>query len=718
MTADAPLLSSLWYRVASLRPRLAAHARLHRHRYRGELWYLLQDPATGRVHRFTPAARLILAAMDGRRSVSDLWQLAQRRLGERAPTQDEIIQLLGQLHGGDLLHTNVPPDALELFERGQRHATQKRRRSWTNPMALRIQLVDPGRFLDRFVPLWRLLWGRIGGSAWLLVVLPALVLLPRHWPELTNNLSDQVLQADNLLLLALVFPLVKALHELGHATATRAGGGEVHDMGLMLLVLMPVPYVDASAATVMRSRWRRALVGAAGMLVELIVAALAFYVWLAVEPGLVRAVCFNVMIVAGVSTLVFNGNPLLRYDAYYILADLIELPNLAQQSARYWGYLAERYLLRVHDAVPPSRSRSERAWFGFYGISSTIYRLFVTFAIALFIGTQFFFIGVILALWAIVMMIGVPVFKALRHLQARPSLRERRGAVLAYGGAALVALMALVLLLPLPSRTQAEGVVWLPEQATVRAGANGFFTRFEAEPGSIVKSGQPLVASRDPALDAQSRLQHARVAELEANYNNEFVNDRARAEIVRKQLGLERDSLERTLERTRALTVAAEVDGVFTVAKPADMNGRFYRKGEVLGYVLGAVQPVVRVVVEQAMVDSVALSTQSVELRLADDVGRVLSGRIVRQVPAGDTEVPSRALVSQGGGRIAADPRDPQGRRTLERIFQIDVLLSEPLARSNAYGQRVFVRFDMRPEPLAAQSYRALRRLFLNHFSV
>ena len=115
----------------------------------------LQDPATGRVHRFTPAARLVLAAMDGRRSVDDLWHLAQRQLGEDAPTQDDLIQLLGQLHGSDLLATNVSPDALELFDRGAKAERSKNRRSWMNPMAVRIALWDPGTFLDRFVPLWQ-----------------------------------------------------------------------------------------------------------------------------------------------------------------------------------------------------------------------------------------------------------------------------------------------------------------------------------------------------------------------------------------------------------------------------------------------------------------------------------------------------------------------------------------------------------------------------------
>ena len=149
----------------------------------------------------------------------------------------------------------------------------------------------------------------------------------------TTNDAVMGLRPTGGVLLWLCFPVVKFLHELGHAMVTKAGGGEVHEMGLMLLVMMPVPYVDASAANVLRSRWQRAVIGAAGMLTELFIAALAFYAWMLLEPGLLRAVCFNVMLVAGVSTLIFNGNPLLRYDAYYILADLIELPNLAAQSA-------------------------------------------------------------------------------------------------------------------------------------------------------------------------------------------------------------------------------------------------------------------------------------------------------------------------------------------------------------------------------------------------
>ena len=130
-------------------------------------------------------------------------------------------------------------------------------------------------------------------------------------------------------------------------------GGEVHEMGIMLLVLAPIPYVDASAAGAFRNKWRRALVGAAGMLVELFLAAIAMAAWVMVEPGLVRSVAFNVLFVAGASTLLFNGNPLLRYDGYYVLADLIEIANLGNRSNQYWQWLAKRYLFGVKSVERP-----------------------------------------------------------------------------------------------------------------------------------------------------------------------------------------------------------------------------------------------------------------------------------------------------------------------------------------------------------------------------
>jgi putative peptide zinc metalloprotease protein len=713
----APLLSNAWYRVADRRPKLRSHARLHRHRYRGEVWFLLQDPASSRVHRFTPAARFLISLMDGRRTVAELWQLARKHLGEGAPTQDEMVQLLGQLHAADLLQSDVTPDVAELFARSEREERARYFRSFANPMAIRVPLWDPDRFLNRIEGLIRLIWSRWGAILWLAVVVPAVFLISPHWPELTNDLADRVLSYNNLFALYMIFPLLKAAHELGHATATKAGGGEVHDLGFILLVLLPVPYVEASASTVFRSKYRRAVVGAAGVLVELFIAALAFYAWLLVEPGLTRALLFNVMLIASVSTLMFNGNPLLRYDAYYILADLLEIPNLAARSARYWGYIVERYILGVRDAESPNAMPREKAWFVFYGAAATAYRLLVTVVIAFFIASRFFFIGVLLAGWGVAAMTVFPLIKGIRHLAASTRLRRHRRRAIAAAAIILMLVGGGLFLLPVPYHTHSEGVVWLSEDAMVRAGANGFLADFLVPPRAAVTVGTPLIQSEDPLLQSQLHRAQAKVAELEAQYDAEFVADRGKAQVLLDRLDSERANLQRLIERQSELSVSARADGVFIAPDGPDMPGRYYRKGELLGYVVGPAPPLIRVVIPQSAVDRVRLDSDRVEVRAVDQPGVVWQGKLVRAVPSGGEFLPSKALAIEGGGEIATDPRETKGPKALQRVFQFDVELQD-VKRIDHFGQRVFVRFAHTMEPLGIQWYRSVRLLFLSSFNV
>ena len=713
----APLLSTLWYRVAELRPMLRSHAKMHRHQYRGQVWYLLQDPASGRVNRFGPAARLVISLMDGSRRVADIWEIANRRLGEDAPTQDEIIQLLGQLHAADLLRSDVNPDVAELFDRGEKEEKARHRRSFGNPMAIRAPIWDPDAFLNRFRPLIDVIWSRWGAALWLMVVLPAAFLILPHWPELSHNFSDRLLAVDNLFVLYMVFPLLKGLHELGHATATKARGGEVHDLGVILLVLLPVPYVEASASTAFRSKYQRALVGSAGVATELFIASIAFYLWLLIEPGVLRAVLFNVMVIAGVSTLIFNGNPLLRYDAYYILSDLIEIPNLAQRSLRYWGYLLERYVLGADDLEPPDASLGEKAWFVIYGAASSVYRVLVTVFIALFIAGRFFIVGVILALWAVFAMAVIPLIRGVHHLVNSPRLQRHRTRAVGVTVGLMVTVAAIVFLIPMPYHTQAEGVVWLQDEALVRAGVNGFMSEFLTEPGTHVVRGDPLIRLNDPKLTERLRAGEARVAQWQASYVMEKATDRTKAEITWEKLSEEQADLANTRRRVDELTIRAKTDGTFVVSTADDLPGRYYRQGDLLGYVIGRSQPVARVVVPQAAIDHVRLALDRVRVRLVDRLDTTVSGRVIRAVPGGDDILPSKALSTDGGGAIATDPRETRGAKAMQRMFQFDVALD--LAQpANYFGQRVYVRFQHEAEPLSVQLDRGLRLLFLSHFSV
>jgi len=711
------LFSSSWHNVASLRPRLLPHVRTFRHTYRGQLWYVLQDPTGGRYHRLSPGAHAIVSRMDGHSTVQALWDQACEGGGDDVPTQNELVELLSQLHAQDLLQSDVTPDTAELFERYRKRRDMRWKQMLMNPLSIRIPLIDPDLFLTRWVHRLAWMFRRPGLLLWLAVVMPAVVLAAQHWRDLTENLSDHVLAAHNLFLLALVFPTVKALHELGHGFATKVWGGTVHEMGIMFLVFAPMPYVDASSSSTFQSKHQRAIVGAAGMLTEVFLAALAMYVWLLVEPGLIRAVAFNVMFVAGVSTLLVNGNPLLRFDAYYILTDLLEIPNLAQRGQRYLRYLSDRYLFGANDIEPPNETISERRWLFAYTVSSWFYRIWLTLSIILFVANEFFIFGVLLAIWGAVALFGMPIWKSVKHLLESPSLQRSRPRALKTALGILIGLVLFIGLVPMPLRTTAEGVVWLPEQALVRSGVSGFFERWIVAPGSYVSRGTALFVMHDPQLQTDLAAAQARVAEATTRYHAVQFRDLAKAELAQQQLEHEKRILARISERFDRLTVYSEADGQLTAVRPQDMDGKYLRQGELIGYVLDRQKFLARIVVTQADIDLVQTRLKRVELRFADAIGATYPVTVVRQVPSASDELPTAALSPAGGGKIPVDPKDPNRLKTLQRVFLFDLTLPDS-AKPSAFGGRVYVRFDHVNEPLAVQWRRRVRQLFLSHFHV
>lgn len=709
--------SPSWYRVAGLRPALKSQAVVRRHRYRGAVWYVVEDRASGRFNRFTPAAYQLLGLMDGRRTLDEIWALAIDQLGDDTPSQDEVIGLVSQLHAADLLQCEVSPDSAELFERYGAQNKMRKPGKLKSPFSIRIPLWDPDAFLERTLPRLKPRVAVLAAVLYVALLVYALVLAGVHWPDLTANVSDRVLTAQNLLLLWICFPLVKFLHELGHGYVTKAGGGEVHEMGIMLLVFTPIPYVDASAASGFRSKWHRVLVGAAGMLTELAIAALAMLVWAAAEPGLLRAVAFNVMLIAGVSTLVFNGNPLLRYDAYYILADVIEIPNLASRGTQYWRHLFERYVVRLPHAEPPLLTPGERRWMLVYTPASLVYRTIVLVLIVLYVASAWFFVGVVLAIWGAISMFVLPLSRLVGFLFKIPHVGGARRRAIAISGTAVVVIVAMLTLVPAPMRLVVEGVVWLPDEAHVRAGTDGFVQRVSVPSGTLVRAGQTLVESTDPVLAAETEVSAARLAELNARLDSERFDDRVKAELTREAVRREETVLARLQERSRQLVVHSKVPGRFVADRAEDLPGRFYTQGQLFGFVTQDDRQIVRFVVTQQDVDLVLNRLQYAEVRLRERVSEVYPAKIIRAVPAADDRLPSTVLSSEGGGTLAADPRDPKSGKALQRVFQFDLALPATFSGVQ-FGGRTYVRLVLEPEPLARQWYRRLRQLFLERFSV
>jgi len=711
------LYSNSWYRVAGLKPRLGAHAHIFRQIYRGQLWYVLQDRASGRYNRFTPAAYLVISLMDGERTVQEIWDIACVELGANVPTQDDIVQLLSQLHQTDALHADVTPNVARVSDRVRKVRWRKLLMSMANPMAIRIPLLDPDRFLNATMPIMRPFYSWPIVVALMIFVGMSFFTAAAHWREITADITDHVLAAESLFLLLVTYPFVKALHELGHAYAVKRWGGEVHEIGVMFLVFTPVPYVDASASSSFPQKWRRAFVAMAGIAVELVLAGIALQVWLNTTEGLLRAFAFNVMFIGGVSTLLVNGNPLLRFDGYYALSDILEIPNLAIRANRYIGYLIQRYAFDVKTAESPVSGLGEKIWLAVYAVSSFVYRVAVVLSITLFVASRYFVIGVILAIWGLVMMIGWPIGKQLNFLFTSPALRDRRRRAIGITVGALGAVAAFLLLVPLPYSTIAAGVLWIPGDSIVHARTEGTVVRLLQVPDTHVSTGMPIMQLEDPLLEARVRAQEAKAEGLRLRFVAASVKDPSETQIAAQALRHAEADLALLRQRQSDLLVQSPNHGRFVVPQPNDLIGAFARKGDILAYVLRRDISSVLVIVDEESADLVRRNTTDIELRLAHQPEVVLPGTVAREVPMFSDKLPHMALSTAGGGEVAMDPTDSSHSRALSKLLQFEIGIAEELP-NHAFGERVFVRFRHHDEALAFRIYRSARQLIMTRLNV
>jgi putative peptide zinc metalloprotease protein len=422
-----PTFSESWYRVAELRAKLRSSAHIFRQFYRGERWYVVRDPAGNQFHRLSDAAYRFVGLLDGRRTVAEAWELVGGQLADDAPTQPEVIQILSQLYSANLLEADISPDATVLLRRHKQLQKRQMQGRLMNVLFPRIPLWDPDRFLKRWMPVMGLLLSKFGAILWMVVVAAGLfILTSRGWDKLfaaTSSATDP----GNWFFLWVTFVLIKFIHECGHAFACRRFGGEVHEMGIMFLVFVPTPYVDASTAWAFASRWQRMFVGAAGMIFELFVASIMAFVWANTnETSIWNQLAFNAMLIASVTTIIFNANPLLRYDGYYMLSDWLEIPNLQQRSTEYALGLIKRHIFRVklQQPLPPL---GQRAWMLVYAICSSIYRVFVGIAIILFVAFKVPVLGVLMAIGGVVTWLVMPVVKAIPDAGAGTAPQTRQG---------------------------------------------------------------------------------------------------------------------------------------------------------------------------------------------------------------------------------------------------------------------------------------------------
>jgi putative peptide zinc metalloprotease protein len=718
---------------------------VQRQRWQGREYWTVKDPLSLKYYRFESEEFAILSMLDGKRSSDEIRERFECEFAPQRLPMHQLQRLLTMLHRCHLLIADAAGQGEQLLARERQRTRQKWLATIANFLAIRWRGVDPDRLLAWLNLRAGWIFSAPAAACATILITSAALLVAAEFDTFRLRLPTfrEFFAAYNWGWLALTLCLTKVLHEFGHGLACKRFGGECHEMGVMLLVLTPCLYCNVSDAWMIPSKWRRAAIGAAGMYVELILASLCTFLWWSTEPGLFNHLCLNVMFVSSISTLVFNANPLMRFDGYYIAADLLEIPNLRQKSAAIVQRKLGAWLLGLRERSDQFLPAQRQWLFAAYSIASAVYGWLVSFSVFWFLyrvlepyGLKV--LGQALAVAMAVTLVVVPLARLLRFLlePAKPQDLDQMRAIWSLSGIAAAAV--LVLWIPLPYYVASTFEVQPRDAASVYVEVPGELRVVHTTSGPV-SSGQPIAELTDAdARLAAERLASKRaelVARLESIRQRAHTDDAALLELSQTQEALAalNKQIDRLNEDLSKLTIRAPQTGTLvpppTRAVPehsrkqlAGWSGRPLERRN-LGAYLEASTLVCRVAepgkleailaVDQVELDFVR-AEQAVDLLLVSLPGQRLLGH-VSHVSEQNMEATSSRLAARGGGQLATR-RDQAGiERPLATVYQASVPFDDP-AGQIVVGATGIARIHAGYQPLWQRLWRAACRTF--HFEM
>ncbi|QDV69942.1 Coenzyme PQQ synthesis protein D [Rosistilla carotiformis] len=493
------------------------------HVYRGEPTYVVGDLLALEYFRLNEQEHALLTALDGQHSVIEIKEQFEARFAPHRITQQEIQAYLIDFHKKGLLAGALSDSGRHLHRMGRRRKLKQRFSEGKNVLAFRWRGINPDRAFRLANDCFGWFFSKPIVIANVLLMLFAVAWLAAHADEFVARLPrmQTFFSGNNWLLLAIVLAAMKVLHEFGHGIVLTRYGRRCHELGVMLLVFMPTLYVNTSDSWRLADKWKRAAIAAAGVYVELVLAALATLGWWHSRPGGFQYVCLNVMFLGSVSAVLFNGNPLLKFDGYYMLCDLIEIPNLQKRSQTIVRNLFLRFAFGVREGDEDMLPLRTKVWLVGYLIAATLYRIVLIYVIAFLIvrlfrpaGLQEFakmFSFLLVAMLAIVPLIGlVKYFSVPGRIHKIKPVRGIGAAVL------LVAAMVFLFAVPLPSHVVCDFVVQPRDAQTVYVQHDAVLETLHVTPKQYVQKGEKIATLRDLDVELEIAELSGRLIELDS----------------------------------------------------------------------------------------------------------------------------------------------------------------------------------------------------------
>ena len=699
MSTSSPLDDLLSVRLC-LRP----DVRCAIHESGGDAYYQLEDPLTSNFYRLGVREWSLARRLDGSRTLGELVEAQSSEDPGNCLSVEEALGL-----GRWLAHTQLAThgDAKHpLFARPA--ATAGRMPAWMNPAFLRLPLGNPDRLISLASP-W-MLWSvsPIAVVVWLAALIGGMYQIGLQWERFREPMQT-VLAPDNWIQLIFVWVVLKVIHEFFHGLVCKKYGGRIPSCGLMFILFSPVAYVDVTSSWKFRSKWHRIFTAAAGMYSELFIAAIAAFVWASTDQPLLSQTCYNVMMTAGVSTLLFNGNFLMRFDGYYILSDLLGLQNLYSGGQQFVQSLCRKYFFGL-----PTKSvaASRYLWFvKLYGVASLIWRISFYIGILLTASTMFRGAGVVISAMIGAAWIGLPAIRLVAFLvcgrgNERPSLLRFSCAIGTIG-----IVLAAALALPWPSGIAANGVVEYEPLAIVRSSADGFLRNWHVNSGDVVKPGQPLAVIENPQTefelaDVQGRIERSEIEMMVLRDEKKYESLASKA----RDLEALRDERSELADKVQALKVVAPSGGRVIVRDQDSLVNQYVDSGETVLSVGQEDRKAVVVLVAQKDVDFFLKQRGSTpSVRIKGRMQRIDDARLTKVNPRATRTLRHPALAAPNGGPLAVVPQPTSGDepatsdfKLVEPHFTAVVSLSRSQSSDLRAGELARVRIGAAGETVGA----------------
>jgi len=690
--------------------------------YGGEPCFVLKDPVSLAYFRFSPLHYRLLQLIDGR-TLPEFLNAARRQLGTAQPDDDAIRQMLEQFIAAGIVTHDEPGQGGAYHDRSVQLAAS-RRRSWLgNLLYFKLPGIDPEPLLRRVHPWFKWLYTPAAIGAAVLLILFAgaytLVHIDQFAVRIRQESVEQFVSVQTIFWLWLALGLSKICHEFAHGLTCHHFGGECHEMGVLFLVFSPCLYCDATDAWTMPDKWRRIAVSAAGIYVELVIASVATLVWWHTAPGILHSIALALMTLCSLNTLLLNANPLMRYDGYYILSDLVEVPNLRLKAQRALQGAIDRQLLGLPVPSSEASSSGRRRWpLLAYGVAVQLYQWVLCAAILWFFYTvlkpyRLGSISVMLAVVVAVQILLLPLWRQGRRWFAAsrlPAGISHTRVLLTAGG--LAALVGAALFVPLPHRVTAAATIRASGQQSIVVRAPGRVATISVCNGDHVRAGDSLAQLVDPDLELEVARLESEVRRLAFNAQKWGALGRpAEQQAASESLRITEQELESRREQQSQLTIRAPVDGRIVFAEHsldraesvhglrelsawsetplARHNlGARWETGTALCDVLPTGSCEAILYVEQSQIPFVAAG-QVVRIKLDAFPDAVITGT-VGEVARVESVAAPHELLSVNGGELPtrADDRGASTRAAAV-VYEVRVLLSaDGLDRSLLTGDR------------------------------